>query len=593
MLKELQVKNFAIIDDVKIKFGKGLNILTGETGAGKTLIIEAINLLIGERADVDLIRDGSDDLLVQGYFDFRDNPAVLDYLLSQNLIKKEDVSDDIVITRELTRVGRNRAFINGIFTQVGSIKKIGELFLDIHGQHDHQYLLDHKTHIEILDRFGSERISSVKKEYSIKLEEYLKSKEDFLRLKELKDIREEKLKDLNYRYEEIKNLNIKENEEEILENEVRILKNYEKIYKLASEGKKILEGEDANNQSIIDKLAVLGKNIEELAEIDNKFNKFRNQIASAGDLIGEINRYLNDYLADFDFSAERLDSIQERLFKLTEIKRKYNLDLKSINTHAEKFKEEIDSFENLDSEIEKKRILYDEASNALIEKGLALSELRKEIMLDLKNKVTDELADLGFKSISFLPEHNFIKGDNVSDDGIEIKGEKIRFTRNGIDDIEFLISLNKGETERPLRKIASGGEISRIMLALKSVIGSVDNITTMIFDEIDAGIGGAVSLIVGEKLYKISEYCQVIAITHLAQIACFSDIHYFIDKFTDGKRTKIKIKKLDPGSKIKEISRMMSGLEESDISVKHAEELLDKCNTIKCDLTERKIKIEN
>ena len=593
MLKELQVKNFAIIDDVKIKFGKGLNILTGETGAGKTLIIEAINLLIGERADVDLIRDGSDDLLVQGYFDFRDNPAVLDYLLSQNLIKKEDVSDDIVITRELTRVGRNRAFINGIFTQVGSIKKIGELFLDIHGQHDHQYLLDHKTHIEILDRFGSERISSVKKEYSIKLEEYLKSKEDFLRLKELKDIREEKLKDLNYRYEEIKNLNIKENEEEILENEVRILKNYEKIYKLASEGEKILEGEDANNQSIIDKLAVLGKDIEELAEIDNKFNKFRNQIASAGDLIGEINRYLNDYLADFDFSAERLDSIQERLFKLTEIKRKYNLDLKSINTHAEKFKEEIDSFENLDSEIEKKRILHDEASNALIEKGLALSELRKEIMLDLKNKVTDELADLGFKSVSFLPEHNFIKGDNVSDDGIEIKGEKIRFTRNGIDDIEFLISLNRGETERPLRKIASGGEISRIMLALKSVIGSVDNITTMIFDEIDAGIGGAVSLIVGEKLYKISEYCQVIAITHLAQIACFSDIHYFIDKFTDGKRTKIKIKKLDPGSKIKEISRMMSGLEESDISVKHAEELLDKCNTIKCDLTERKIKIEN
>ena len=593
MLKELQVKNFAIIDDVKIKFGKGLNILTGETGAGKTLVIEAINLLIGERADVDLIRDGSDDLMVQGYFDFRDNPAVLDYLLSQNLIRKDDASDDIAITRELTRVGRNRTFINGIFTQVGSLKKIGELFLDIHGQHDHQYLLDHKTHIEILDRFGSERISPVKKEYSLKLEVYLKSKEDFLRLKELKNIREEKLKDLNYRYEEIKNLNIKENEEEILENEVRILKNYEKIYKLASEGKKILEGEDANSQSIIDKFAVLGKNIEDLAEIDNKFNKFRSQIASVSDLIGEINRYLNDYLADFDFSAERLDSIQERLFKLTEIRRKYNLDLKSVNIHAEKLKEEIDSFENLDSEIEKKRILYDEARNVLIEKGLTLSELRKEIMLELKNKVTDELADLGFKSVSFLPEYKFIKGDNISDDGIEIKGEKIRFTRNGIDDIEFLISLNKGETERPLRKIASGGEISRIMLALKSVIGSVDNITTMIFDEIDAGIGGAVSLIVGEKLYKISEYCQVIAITHLAQIACFSDIHYFIDKFTDGKRTKIKIKKLDPGSKIKEISRMMSGLEESDISVKHAEELLDKCNTIKFDITERKIKIEN
>ncbi|MDD5622060.1 MAG: DNA repair protein RecN [Actinomycetota bacterium] len=593
MLKELQVKNFAIIDDVKIKFGRGLNILTGETGAGKTLIIEAINLLIGERADVDLIRDGADNLLVQGYFDFSNNPAVLDYLLYQNLIGKDDTSDEIAITREVTKIGRNRAFINGIFTQVSSLKKVGELFLDIHGQHDHQYLLDHKTHIEIVDRFGSERVSDVKKEYSEKLEEYLRRMEEFLKLKELKDIREEKLKDLNYRYEEIKKLNIKDNEEKILENEVRILKNYEKIFKLASEGKKILEGEDVNNRSIIDKLAVLDKNIEELAEIDNKFNKFTGKITSISDLIGELNHHLNDYIADFDFSAERLDSIQERLFKLVEIKRKYNLDLESINGHAEKLKEEIDSFENLDSEIEKKKILCDEARKILIEKGLTLSELRKEAMFDLKNKVTDEMTDLGFKSVSFQPEHKLIGIDNVGDDGIEINGEKIRFTRNGIDNIEFLISLNKGETERPLRKIASGGEISRIMLALKSVISSVDNITTMIFDEIDAGIGGATSLIVGEKLYKISRNCQIIAITHLAQIACFSDVHYFIDKFIDIKRTKIKIKKLDFGSKIKEISRMMSGLEESDISIKHAEELLDKCNTIKGDLTERKIKIEN
>ena len=589
MLKELQVKNFAIIDDVRIKFQKGLNILTGETGAGKTLIIEAINLLIGERADIDLIRDGEDRLLVQGYFDFRNNPVVINYLLSQNLIEEEDTCDDIAITREVMRIGRNRAFINGIFTQVNNLKKVGEFFLDIHGQHDHQYLLDHKTHIETLDRFGRGRISDPKRDYFESLEEYLKRREEFLKLKELKNIREEKLKDLNYRYEEIMKLDIKENEEEILENEVRILKNYEKIYKLAAEGKKIIEGEDANSPSISDNLAVLDKNIAELAEIDNKFNKFSNRIASLGDFIEEISHYLNNYLADFDFSTEKLDSIQERLYKLTEIKRRYNLDLNLINLHAEKLKEEIDSFENLDSEIEKKRTQYDEIREILIKKALVLSELRKETMLDLKKMVTDEMTDLGFKSVSFQPQHRFLEGDN----GIEIKGEKIKFAKNGIDDIEFLISLNIGEAERPLRKIASGGEISRIMLALKSAIGSVDNITTMIFDEIDVGIGGAASLVVGEKLYKISKYCQVIAITHLAQIACFSDAHYFIDKFTDSKRTKIKIKKLDLNSKTKEISRMMSGLAESDISVMHAEELLGKCNTIKCDLIERKIKIEN
>src|SRR4030066_282471 len=218
MLKELQVRNFAIIDDAKIKFQKGLNVLTGETGAGKTLIIEAINLLIGERAVVDLIRDGEDKLLVQGYFDLKANPNAIDFLLSENLIENKEECDDLVITREVNRNGKNRAFINGIFTQVNNLKNLGELFLDIHGQHDHQYLLDNKTHLEIIDRFGKEKISDTKKDYIESLEDYTGQKNDYMKLKELEETKEEKLKDLSYRYEEIKNLNIKENEEELLEN---------------------------------------------------------------------------------------------------------------------------------------------------------------------------------------------------------------------------------------------------------------------------------------------------------------------------------------------------------------------------------------
>ncbi|MCG2791103.1 MAG: DNA repair protein RecN [Actinomycetia bacterium] len=590
MLKELQVKNFAIIDDARIKFQKGLNILTGETGAGKTLIIEAINLLIGERAGSDLIKDGEDKLLVQGYFDFKNNPMAINYLLSENLIEEEDASDDIVITREVTRIGKNRAFINGIFTQVSNLKKLGEFFIDIHGQHDHQYLLDYKTHIEIIDRFGKDRILDAKRDYSESLEKYFKKREEFLKLKELKNVREEKLKDLNYRYEEIKKLNIKENEEEILENEIRILKNYEKIYRLASEGKKIIDSEDTGIPSLSNNIAVLDKNIAELAEIDHEFKKFCDRLSTLGDFIEEISHSLNSYLANFDFSTERLDSIQERLYKLSEIKKKYNLDLNSTTGYAEKLKEEIESFEDLDSEIDKKQMEYNETREILIKKALLLSALRKEVVVDLEKSVTDEMTDLGFKSVSFQPQHRLLEGNG---DGIEIENKKIKFSKNGIDDIEFLISLNIGEAVRPLRKIASGGEISRIMLALKSVISFVDNITIMIFDEIDVGIGGAASLVVGEKLYKISRNCQIIAITHLAQIACFSDAHYFIDKIIEGKRTKIKIKKLDPDSKIKEISRMISGMKESDISVKHAEELLEKCNTIKSDLIEGKTKVEN
>ena len=588
MLKELQVKNFAIINDARIRFQKGLNILTGETGAGKTLIIEAINLLIGERAASDLIRDGEEKLLVQGYFDFKKNPSAASYLVSENLIDKEDSHDDIVITREVNRKGKNKAFINGIFTQVSTLKKLGSFFIDIHGQHDHQYLLEPGTHIDIIDRFGREIISNAKKDYSASLEQYINKKEEFFKLKNLKNIREEKLKDLNYRYEEIMKLNIKENEEEILENEMRILKNYEKIYRLASECKKTIESDSGDISSMINNIAVLDKNITDLAEIDHKFKKFSEKLSSMGDIIEEISHYLNSYLADFDFSAERLDSIQERLYKLSEIKKKYNMDLNLVNDHAEKLKEEIESFEDLDNEIEKKQAEYNKVKGILIEKAVILSDLRKEVIEDLKKDVVSEMEDLGFKSVSFEPSHRQLEGDN----GLEIEGRKVKLTKNGIDDIEFLISINTGEAVKPLKRIASGGEISRIMLALKSVIGSVDKITTMIFDEIDIGIGGETSLVVGEKLYKISRNCQVIAISHLAQIACFSDFHYFIDKFVESGRTKIKIQKLDPAGKIKEISRMISGLIESDISVMHAEELMEKCNTIKNDLTEGKIKVE-
>lgn len=589
MLKELQVKNFAIINDARLRFQKGLNILTGETGAGKTLIIEAINLLIGERAANDLIRDNEDKLLVQGYFDFKDNPMAVDYLICQNLIDEGDPYDEIVISREVNRKGKNKAFINGIFTQVATLKKLGGFFIDIHGQHDHQYLLEPRTHIGIIDKFGKDIIPEAKSQYSEVLEQYKIKREEFLKLRNLKNIREEKLKDLNYKYEEIRKLNIKENEEEILENEMRILKNYEKIYRLAAECKKILENNQDDVPSLIDNAAVLDKNINELSDIDNKFKSFSGKLSSTVNLLGEISHYLNGYLADFEFSEERLDSIQERLYKLSEIKKKYNLDLNLINEHARKLKEEIEGFEDLDSEIEKKQAEYNGIREILIERAMILSESRKEVIDDLKKEVVGEMADLGFKSILFEPRYKLLEDS----DGLEIKGKKVKLTKDGIDDIEFLISLNIGEAVRPLKKIASGGEISRIMLAIKSVIGSVDNITTMVFDEIDIGIGGETSLVVGEKLFKISTNCQVIAITHLAQIACFSDFHYFIDKFVEGSRTKIRIKKLDSKDKIKEISRMISGMKESDISVLHAGELMERCNIIKSDLTEGKIKVEN
>lgn len=590
MLKELQVKNFAIIDDVKIKFEEGLNILTGETGAGKTLIIEAINLLIGERADSSLIRSSEEKLLVQGFFDFRNNQEVINFLRNENIIAEDDPVDDTVVSREVNKKGKNRAFINGIFTQVSTLKKLSSYFIDIHGQHDHQYLLEPKTHIEIVDRMGKEELKNIKDQYRNTLNDYLSKREELLQLEKLQEEKEKTLLDLKYKLNEIENLNIEENEEEELENEAKILKNYEKIYQLSSECQNILKGDNAELSSISDKIAILEKNVLKLAEIDKRFKKYTNEISSINIFIEELSYYLSTYLSNIEYSPDRLEFIQERLYKLSGIKKKYELDLPSILKHSKEIKEEIENLENIEYKLENNRKKFEDIKKDLADKAIKLSSCRKKIIGNFENKVRRELNSLNFKSVNFKAQLNLASGGN----GVKINGKNVRLSKNGIDDIEFLISLNPGENIKPLKKIASGGEISRIMLALKSIIGLVDNISIMIFDEIDAGIGGETSRIVGEKLYKISRNHQVVCITHLAQIACFSDCHLFIDKYIEDGKTKITIRKLVEDGKIKEISRMLSGKKESSISIMHAEELLNQCSTAKNNqaLKEGSVKIE-
>jgi DNA repair protein RecN (Recombination protein N) len=589
MLKELQVKNFAIIDDAVVKFEKGLNILTGETGAGKTLIIEAINLLIGERAESTLIRENEEKLIVQGYFDFSKNKKALNFLIKEKLIEPDDKGEDIVISREVNRVGRNRSFINGVFTQVSTLKKLGGYFIDIHGQHDHQYLLETSTHIEVVDKFGKGDLENIKKNYKDSLKNYINIKEKLEKLINLKNEKDERLFDLKYRLDEIEKLNLGENDEIDLENELRVLKNYEKIYNLSSECINIIKGAGDDITSFEDNAAVIEKNFVDLSKIDTRFKKYIEEISSVVVLVDEISHFLKTYTEDLEYSSDRIDYIHERLYKINEIKKKYNIDFLSIKKLCEKLREEINNFESIDKEIEKKQAEFDKGKDIVIENAVNLSEFRKKVIAGLEEDISRELLDLNFKSVIFKVLSNYIKGDN----GVVINSEKVKLGDNGIDNIEFLISLNLGESMKPLRKIISGGEISRIMLALKSIISSVDNITTMIFDEIDAGIGGETSVIIGKKLYKISKNCQVVCITHLPQIASFSNTHYFIDKFIEKNRTKIKIRKLDNNGKIKEISRMSSGSEESDISILHAEELLEKSNRIKKELIGEQIKIGN
>ena len=590
MLKELQVKNFAIIDDVKIAFEEGLNCLTGETGAGKTLIIEAINLLIGERADSGLIRENAEKLLVQGYFDFSNNIGARDFLLSKNILEDEDFESDIVISRELNRTGKNKAFINGLYTQVSVLKRLGNYFIDLHGQHEHQYLLDQKTHIDIIDNFGKEPLLIIKEKYIDHYDKYLTKSKKLNKLLQMQKNREIHLKDLEFRYNELNKLDIRNgNEENELENELRILKNYENIYKLVSEAEEAVKGKSEENSSLSDKVFLLQKNISQLSGIDHNFKAYSERISLLADLVGEISHFISSYLSDFEFSRERLDEIQQRLFQFSEVKKKYNIDLDKIGEYIEEIKCEIEGYQDLDQDIANAESELLSVKRELAESAVLLSTSRNKAKTVLEEKIISELKDLNFKSVSFTSKGQYI----ADEDGIEIEGKTVKFNRNGIDDLEFYISLNIGETERRLRKVASGGEISRIMLALKSALSSADNIPTMVFDEIDSGIGGATSIVVGEKIYNISRSKQVIVITHLAQIACFSDHHYFIDKYIEDERTKIKIKILRDNDRKSEISRMLGDIGESDISLRHAEELIDKCNEIKINLIEEKLEVGN
>ena len=583
MLKELQVKNFAIIDDAKIKFGSGLNILTGETGAGKTLIIEALNLLIGDRADSGLIRENEENLLVQGFFDFSNNLQVRDFLINEGFVEPEDALDDIAISRELNRNGRNRAYINGIFTQANNLKVLGRFFIDIHGQHDHQYLLEQKTHISIIDRLGKSKLLEQKNEYNIELQNYLEEKNQIEQLKQLQLKKIEKLEDLKYRLKEIESLNLKENEDIVLENEKNILKNSEKIFQYSNECLRLINGDENQSISLIDNSVLLLKNLHELLAIDNNLNKFIEELSGFSASLDDLNHYLNSYINDFEFSPEKLESIQERIFSINEIRKKYNMGIPELLDYSAKLKEEIISFEEIDETIDLKIKNFENSRNMVLEKALKLSDLRKRIIEDFEIQIKKELLELSFKSVIFKVETNYTSGDDSV-----LNGKSIKFTKNGIDDFEFLISLNLGENLKSLNKIASGGEISRIMLALKSIISKVDNIDIMVFDEIDTGIGGGTAAVVGEKLFKISSDKQVLCITHLAQIACFAHIHLFINKYVEKNKTKISISILNKQEKIQEISRMLSGSKESDISLRHAEELINQSIKLKSELEEVK-----
>ncbi|RPI04195.1 MAG: DNA repair protein RecN [Ignavibacteriae bacterium] len=582
MLKSLTIRNYALIESVEIEFESGLNILTGETGAGKSIIIDALSLILGERASSDVVRKGSEKAIVEGIFGMSDSEKVK-ALLRQNEI---ELQEDFILRREVSAKGQSRCFVNDSPVPLTILKEIGDHLVDLHGQHEHQSLLRPETHIGLLDEFGSlDKLASEYREsydrLSLLFHEFRTLSHKEKELKEKRDLYEFQIK-------EIDAVDPRSGEESELENELRILENSEKLFEATSqlyqslyEGDAARQGSDnTGSQSVYDLLLKARNQLEDLAEIDTTFEDVKNECASAAAIVGELTKFIQSYNSKIEFNPERLEQIRERLGQITLLKKKFGGSLETVIEHREKIGREFAMAENFENEIGKLNEQIELERTTCSAAAQRLSAKRRELVGRIGKSVCAELAKLGIANAQFD-----VKIDNrvlENKDGrantayVKLGREFYDASQNGIDVIEFYLSTNAGEDLKPLAKVASGGEISRIMLALKTILAKADRLPLLVFDEIDVGISGRIAQAVGKSMKSLSQFHQVIAITHLPQIAGFADCHFAVEKSETKQRTSSTIRKLDETERIREVARLLSGEEVTESSLNGAREMMGK-----------------
>jgi DNA repair protein RecN (Recombination protein N) len=565
MLKSLLVKDYALIEHINVEFGKGLNIITGETGAGKSILIDAMGLLLGERASTEVIRKGASKSYVEGIFDITLNKKI-DSLLEENNI---DPLPELILRREISSKGNNRCFINDTPVSLAVIKVLGNLLVDLHGQHEHQSLLRNETHIDFLDEFassGSALLDNYKKQYSelrslLKELKELKSKESSLR--EKKDF-------YSFQIKEIDAISPIEGEEEKLIEELQILENSEK---LASSAVKVYGLIYENENSVYDTLVKIKNELNEISRIDKSIVDTYSECENALALINDIAEFVRSYSSKIDIDTGDTDKKRDRLGAITMLKKKYGGSSKSVLDYRKRIGEEFDLAENFSEKIksleEQINILRQECGTSADN----ISKKRKLAAALISKEVKDVLAELGIPDSAF--EVKIIQSKAADgQDFVLFKDNKYVYSSNGFDDVEFFISTNIGEDLKPLAKVASGGEVSRIMLALKTILAKNDKFPLLIFDEIDTGVSGRIAQKVGKALKSLSEYYQVISITHLPQIAGLASEHFIVEKKTIDQRVVSSIKHLNENERVREVAKLMSGENVTEASLKGARELM-------------------
>ena len=572
MLERLFIKNYLIIKEAELKFTKGLNILTGETGAGKTIIIDALSLILGERADYSIVKDNNDKLVIEGQFEFNDNEKANDFLKYNNLITDDFYSSNtVVLRRELLKKGMSRSFINDIPVSISQLKKFGDIIIDIHSQNEHQSLLKKESHIELLDNFISDEELFIK--YKNDFSEYQKLVNKYEDLVKRKNDIFERKNFIEFQLKEINNVNPQEGEEQQLENELNKIENTEDISLSLSNSLSYLY---ENENNVIADLSSVSKELKKVVKYDSELNKVLDDIESSYISLKEAVDTLNNYRNSVNFDPVRIEQIRNRLGSLNFLKKKYNLSESELINKANKLSEELDSIENFDFEIEQLQNQINEKKEKLFNSACKISSIRKNFGKKLEKNVDLYLREVGLASAEFKVYSSLNESEKKELYTVIKDNKTISISEKGIDDVEFMVKINKGSEYSPLRKTASGGEVSRIMLAIKASLSGRDKVPVLVFDEIDAGISGRIADKVGKVLKQLSKSHQIISITHLPQIAAMSDVHFQVSKIEEDKKTIALITTLSEKEKIEEIAKLLSGEKVTEVTTQSAKELIGK-----------------
>jgi DNA repair protein RecN (Recombination protein N) len=554
MLRKLHIKNFAIIDNLTIDFDNGFNVLTGETGSGKSIIIEALGVVLGGRSNKEMIKTGSDSAYVEALF------YVDSYI--KNKLDEFGIEYDelLVISREIYAGQPSIARVNNKTVTNSVLNAITSNLIDIFGQHEHQSLLDEKNHIQILDSFLSDEAKVLLQEINQLYDEYLAIKEKKKGIEIDSRQRERELDLIKYQIDEINSANLVL-EDENIEHEYKKLNNLEEIITYGNKALDYIKG-DFLEQNALDMIDKSLSQLKDLINLDDAFYDYYEELQNYRFEISELSLKINNYLSSLYYDEERLLFLRERLDTVNSLKKKYGNSINEILNYKKNLDEKYELLINLENEL---KILDEKLNNLeknIISKSNKLTKYRQNVAKELEENIKKQLLFLNMENVNFVV--NFNKKQNIS--------------RNGIDEVEFLISTNLGEKLKPLSKIISGGEMSRIMLALKSIFADRDNIPSLIFDEIDTGISGRTAQLVGEKIKEISKTHQVIAISHLPQIVALADSHFSIYKSSEDNTTITRVSKLSYEERIRELARMLGGASITDITLKHAKEMLEMTN---------------